>query len=92
MLQADAPADYVVATGETHSVREFAQRAFERVDLDWEEFVVIDERFYRPAEVDQLIGDPSKAKRELGWEPEVTFEGLIHMMVDADLATLRKSG
>jgi GDPmannose 4,6-dehydratase len=89
MLQADAPADYVVATGETHSVREFAQRAFERVDLDWEEFVVIDERFYRPAEVDQLIGDPSKAKRELGWEPEVTFEGLIHMMVDADLATLQ---
>jgi GDPmannose 4,6-dehydratase len=89
MLQADAPADYVVATGETHSVREFAQKAFERVDLDWEEFVVIDERFYRPAEVDQLIGDPSKAKRELGWEPEVTFEGLIHMMVDADLATLQ---
>ncbi len=92
MLQADSPDDYVVATGKTHSVKEFAQKAFARVDLDWEEFVVIDERFYRPAEVDQLIGDPAKAKKQLGWEPEVSFEGLVNMMVDADLKLLRKGG
>ncbi|GJM43515.1 MAG: GDP-mannose 4,6-dehydratase [Gemmatimonadota bacterium] len=90
MLQADTPDDYVIATGETHSVREFCEKAFGHVDLDWEKYVVIDEKFYRPAEVDQLIGDPSKAKKALGWEPEVSFQGLVEMMVDADLEALRR--
>ncbi len=91
MLQTDAPDDYVIATGETHSVREFCEKAFARVDLDWEKHVVIDERFYRPAEVDQLIGSPAKAKAQLDWEPEVSFEGLIHMMVDSDLEALKST-
>jgi GDPmannose 4,6-dehydratase len=90
MLQADEPDDFVVATGETHSVREFASLAFAHVDLDWEKYVKVDERFYRPAEVDQLIGSPAKAKAKLGWEPEVSFERLVQMMVDADLEALRK--
>ena len=85
MLQQDTPDDYVVATGETHTVREFCERAFGRVDLDYNDFVEIDPRYYRPAEVDLLWGDPSKAKRQLGWEPRVNFEGLVDMMVDADL-------
>jgi GDPmannose 4,6-dehydratase len=88
MLQQDRPDDYVVATGETHSVREFVQLAFDHVGLDWEKHVVQDERFMRPAEVDLLVGDPAKAKTTLGWEPRTTFEELIHMMVDADLAFL----
>jgi GDPmannose 4,6-dehydratase len=88
MLQQDQPDDYVIATGETHSVREFAQRAFAHVGLDWEKYVVIDPELYRPAEVDQLCGDPSKAKRQLGWEPQVTFDELVKRMVDADLAAL----
>ncbi len=85
MLQQERPDDYVIATGETYRVEELVQIAFERVDLDWREFVVQDERFMRPAEVDLLIGDPAKAKAELGWEPEVGFRELVHMMVDADM-------
>ncbi len=86
MLQAKSPDDYVIATGETHSVREFAEKAFAHAGLDWEKYVVVDEALYRPAEVDLLIGDPSKAARELGWKPEVNFDELVRKMVDADLA------
>jgi len=92
MLQQDHPDDYVVATGETHSVREFCQEAFDYVGLDWEKYVVVDPKFYRPAEVDLLVGDPSKAKRILHWEPTVTFQQLVRIMVDADLAALRQAG
>jgi len=92
MLQHDHPDDYVVATGETHSVREFCQEAFGYVDLDWEKHVVVDPRFYRPAEVDLLVGDPTKAGRELHWEPTVTFQQLVRIMVDADLAALKQMG
>jgi GDPmannose 4,6-dehydratase len=88
MLQQDEPDDYVVATGETHSVREFCQLAFDRVGLDWEKYVVVDEKFFRPAEVDLLVGDASKARKVLGWEPKTTFEGLVNLMVDADVALL----
>lgn len=91
MLQQDAPDDYVVATGETHSVQEFVQEAFAYLDLDWRQHVVQDQKFYRPAEVDLLVGDPGKAGRQLGWEPSVTFRDLVRLMVDADLAQL-KSG
>ncbi len=89
MLQQDRPDDYVVSTGETHSVREFCELAFGHVDLDWEAHVVQDERFMRPAEVDLLIGDPSKAREVLGWRPRHTFPELVAMMVDADLALLQ---
>ena len=88
MLQQDSPDDFVVATGETHSVRKFCQIAFGHVGLNYEDYVVIDEAFYRPAEVDLLIGDPAKAESKLGWKPEVGFEDLVTMMVDADLALL----
>ena len=88
MLQQDEPGDYVVATGETHSVREFCQIAFEHAGLDWEAHVDVDERFFRPAEVDLLIGDASKARSTLGWKPEVSFDELVRMLVDADLAAL----
>ena len=88
MLQQDEPADYVVATGETHSVREFCEIAFGRVGLNWEDHVVIDEKFFRPAEVDLLIGDPTKARTVLGWKPHTTFEQLVTRMVDDDLALL----
>ena len=88
MLQQDDPGDYVVATGEPHSVREFAQLAFERVGLDWERHVVADPKLLRPAEVDHLVGDASKARRELGWEPKTSFRELVELMVDADLARL----
>jgi GDPmannose 4,6-dehydratase len=88
MLQQDAPDDFVVCTGETHSVREFCQVAFDRVGLSWEDHVVQDERFMRPAEVDLLVGDASKAKKLLGWAPKTSFAELIEMMVDADLALL----
>ena len=84
MLQADEPDDYVVATGETHSVREFLEEAFDHVGLDWEQHVEIDQRYFRPAEVDYLLGDPSKAREKLGWEPTVTFSELVRIMVDAD--------
>jgi GDPmannose 4,6-dehydratase len=86
MLQQDRPDDYVVATGETHTVERLVELAFSRAGLDWRQHVTIDPRFIRPAEVDLLIGDPSRAKHELGWTPEVTFEQLVAMMVDADIA------
>ena len=89
MLQQSQPDDYVVGTGRTHSVRELCQVAFDHLDLDWEQYVVADPEFYRPAEVDLLVSDPAKARKELGWEPEVSFEELIRMMVDADLAHLK---
>jgi GDPmannose 4,6-dehydratase len=89
MLQQDAPDDYVICTGQTHSVRELCQAAFGHVKLDWEDYVVADPRFMRPADVDLLVGDASKAKEALGWEPAVSFEELIAMMVDADLDALR---
>lgn len=85
MLQQDEPDDYVVATGETHSVREFVQETFAALDLDWEEHVSYDERYERPAEVDLLIGDPAKARAQLGWEPKVRFQELVKIMVEADL-------
>ncbi len=88
MLQQDRPGDYVVATGEAHSVQELVEVAFAHAGLDWQKFVGIDERYLRPAEVDHLIGNAEKAKQELGWEPTVDFKGLVHMMVDADLARL----
>jgi GDPmannose 4,6-dehydratase len=90
MLQQDEPDDYVIATGETHSVREFLDEAFGHLDLDWNQHVEIDPRYFRPAEVDLLIGDSSKARQKLGWEPKITFKELARMMVDADLADLRK--
>jgi len=86
MLQRDTPDDYVVATGETHSVREFLEEAFGYLDLDWREHVEIDPRYYRPSEVDVLVGDAAKAKRLLDWEPRVTFRELVRMMVDSDMA------
>jgi GDPmannose 4,6-dehydratase len=86
MLQQDQPDDYVVATGETHSVKELVDLAFSAVDLDWEKYVVIDERFLRPAEVDLLVGDPSKAEKVLGWHRDVDFATLVTMMVESDVA------
>ena len=85
MLNAEEPDDYVIATGETHSVREFVEKTFSYLDLDWKEFVEIDPRYFRPAEVDLLLGDASKARRKLGWEPKVGFEQLVKLMVDHDL-------
>ena len=89
MLQQDTPDDYVVATGETHSVQKLIEVAFGCVDLDWRKYTVQDPKFMRPAEVDLLIGDPTKAKNALGWERQVSFEGLVEMMVKADLETLK---
>jgi GDPmannose 4,6-dehydratase len=89
MLQQDAPKDYVIGTGEQHTVEELVRIAFERVQLDWKKHVVQDPRFMRPAEVETLLADPALAKRELGWRPKVSFQELVHMMVDADLARLR---
>jgi GDPmannose 4,6-dehydratase len=88
MLQQDRPDDYVVCTGETHSVREFCEVAFNHVGLDWEEYVVIDPEFFRPAEVDLLVGDASKATTQLGWKPKTSFAELVTSMVDADVALL----
>jgi len=88
MLQQDEARDYVIATGETHSVREFVEVAFRHVGLDWEKYVKIDPAFMRPAEVELLVGDASKAREELGWQPEVRFEELVSIMVDADLQAL----
>jgi len=85
MLQADTPDDYVVATGETHSVREFLEQTFDCLDLDWKEHVSVDPRYLRPTEVDLLLGDASKAREKLGWAPRVGFQDLVRMMVDADL-------
>jgi GDPmannose 4,6-dehydratase len=89
MLQQDAPDDFVVATGETHSVQEFVEEAFGYADLDWRQYVVQDAKFYRPAEVDLLVGDATKAGRKLGWEPTVDFRALVRLMVDADLRLLQ---
>lgn len=89
MLQQDEPDDYVVATGETHTVQELVELAFGHAGLDWKKYVVIDPKFIRPAEVDLLIGDPAKAKAKLGWEPKTSFKDLVQMMVDSDLARLQ---
>lgn len=88
MLQQEKPDDYVISTGETHSVREFLEEAFAYVNLKWEDYVEIDPRYFRPAEVDLLLGDSTKAKQKLGWEPKVTFKALVELMVDADLEAL----
>jgi GDPmannose 4,6-dehydratase len=89
MLQREQPDDFVIGTGKTHSVREFCEIAFGYAGLNYEDYVVQDPRFYRPAEVDLLVADPSKANNQLGWKPSVNFEGLIHMMVDADLKAVQ---
>jgi GDPmannose 4,6-dehydratase len=91
MLQQDQPDDFVIGTGRTHSVEEFVQIAFDRVGLNWRDYVVIDPKYYRPAEVDLLLANPEKARRRLGWEPEVSFEQLVNMMVDGDVACLDKT-
>ena len=88
MLQQDEPDDYVIATGEMHSVRDFLDAAGGHLELDWERHVEIDPRYFRPAEVDALCGDPSKAKTQLGWEPATSFEQLVRTMVDADVQGL----
>jgi GDPmannose 4,6-dehydratase len=92
MLQADQPDDYVLATNETHTVQEFVEVAFGHAGLDWKEFVKYDARYERPAEVDLLIGDPAKAKKQLGWEPKVRFKELVQIMVDADVEMLEGKG
>jgi GDPmannose 4,6-dehydratase len=89
MLQQDEPEDYVIATGEAHSVRELVNAAFHHVELDPADYVRVDQRFLRPAEVEHLIGDPSKAREQLGWEPRTSFEEMVRLMVDADLELLR---
>ena len=88
MLQHKKPDDYVIATGETHSVREFLEEAFGCVGLNWKKYVKIDPRYFRPVEVDYLCGDASKAKRILGWKPKVSFKRLVQLMVDADMDAL----
>jgi GDPmannose 4,6-dehydratase len=91
MLQQDEANDYVIATNETHTVKEFIELAFARADLDWKKYVVLDEKFMRPAEVDLLIGDASKAKKALGWTPKTSFKELVHMMVDTDIKFVKKN-
>src|SRR4029077_16425172 len=88
MLQQDNPDDYVIATGETHTIREFLELSFGHAALEWQKYVEIDPRYYRPAEVDVLIGDAAKAKKQLGWEPKVKFPELVRLMTDADIAIL----
>jgi len=90
MLQQDKPDDFVIATGETHSVREFVERVFEKLDLDYRQYVEIDERYFRPTEVDVLLGDSTKAQKILGWKPETTFDQLIGMMIETDLELAEK--
>lgn len=90
MMQAEEPDDFVIATGETHSIREFLDEAFGYLDLDWKKFVEIDPHYYRPAEVDLLLGDASKARRVLGWEPKIRFKELVRLMVDHDLELARQ--
>jgi GDPmannose 4,6-dehydratase len=90
MLQQDEADDYVIATGETHSVREFLDEVFGCLDLDWEEYVEIDQRYFRPSEVDLLLGDPTRAREKLGWQPKVTFAGLARLMVDNDMQRARE--
>jgi GDPmannose 4,6-dehydratase len=91
MLQQDHADNYVIGTGETHSVREFCEIAFSHAGLDYKEYVVQDEKFYRPAEVDLLISDPSRSRAVLKWEPAISFKELVTMMVDSDLARLKKA-
>ena len=92
MLQQKSPEDYVIATGKDRTIREFCEAAFKHVDLDWQEYVKVDEKFFRPAEVNILLGDSSKAQDQLGWKPRVSFEGMVQMMVDRDLELLDVSG
>ncbi len=92
MLQQDAPEDYVIATGTDRTIRKFCQAAFAHVDLNWEDHVVVDERFFRPAEVNILLGDSTKAKEQLGWQPEVSFEEMVQMMVDRDMEIVAEKG
>ncbi len=88
MLQQDEPDDYVVATGETHSVREFCDVAFSELDLDYNDYVEVDPRFYRPVDVELLVGDASKAREKLGWEPQTRFAGLVRKMIASDMEQL----
>lgn len=90
MLQQDEPQDYVIATGETHSIHELLEEAFSYAGLDWRQYLEIDQRYYRPAEVDLLIGDSSKAKKKLGWEAKIKFKDLVHLMIDADMEAAKK--
>jgi GDPmannose 4,6-dehydratase len=90
ILQQDKPDDYVIATGENHSVREFAEKVFQKLSLDYEEYIEIEQRYFRPTEVDVLLGDSTKAQEKLGWKPKVTFDQLIDMMVEADLELAKK--
>lgn len=90
MLQQDNPDDYVLATGEMHSVKEFLIKAFNYVGLDWEKYTYYDSRYERPSEVDQLLGNPAKAKKSLGWEPIITFDNLIKIMMDSDIELAKK--
>src|SRR5258708_29276737 len=90
MLQQDKPDDYIVATGETYSVREFLEISFGSLELDYRDFVEFDPRYTRPSEVDVLLGDPTKARKVLGWEPEVDFAGLVKMMIENDLELARR--
>jgi GDPmannose 4,6-dehydratase len=88
MLQLDRPGDYVIATGESHTVQEFVELAFAHIDLDWRRYVLIDPAYYRPSEVDELCGDATKARVELEWKPQTGFSDLVRVMVDADIAQL----
>ena len=90
MLQQEEPDDYVISTDETHSVREFCEKVFGRLEMDYNDFVEIDSRYFRPAEVDLLLGSSQKARRQLGWQPRVSFDELVALMVDADLELARK--
>jgi GDPmannose 4,6-dehydratase len=92
MLQQPEPRDYVIGTGETHTVREFVELAFAHLGLDWQKYVVIDPKFVRPAEVDLLISDPRRAREELGWTPTVSLPDLVKMMVEADVALVAREG
>jgi GDPmannose 4,6-dehydratase len=91
MLQQERPDDFVIGTGETHSVREFADLAFKCVGLNYENYVIQDPHFLRPSEVDVLVSDPTKARKQIGWDPKVKFQGLIEMMVEADLKQLKET-
>jgi len=91
MLQQEKPDDYVIATGQTHSVEEFLSEAFSHVNLDWHDYVELDPKYLRPAEVDLLIGDATKARQDLGWEPKVTFKELVRLMVDADVSLVNRN-
>jgi GDPmannose 4,6-dehydratase len=90
ILQQDKPDDYVIATGKNHSVREFAEKVFQKLELDYEEYIGIDQRYFRPTEVDVLLGDSTKAQKKLGWKPKVTFDQLIEKMIEADLELGKK--